>query len=150
MRLSACALFVAPRLCSTKTRRNKKSADNICRCQGGSSARGILLLVGRRKFCCVSVDRDKVSVVGVLSSAFVVVRTPTKEGRRKRHFRRRSRVGVPTPMNADNEVSVERSGGGRLRYGVSVARLRTRAFCRWRVASREGRSGGGRFRDGGF
>jgi hypothetical protein len=111
MRLSPCALFVAPRLCSTKTRRNKKSADNICQRQGGSSAREILLRVGRRKFCCVS-------VVGVvLSSAFVAVQTPTKEGRRKRHFRRRSRLGVPTPMNADNEVSVRRSGGGRLRYG---------------------------------
>jgi hypothetical protein len=78
----------------------------------------ILLHVGRRKFCCVSViHRDKVSIVGVLSSAFVAVQTPTKEGRQKRHFRRHSRVGVPTLMNADNEVSVGRSGGGRLRYG---------------------------------
>jgi hypothetical protein len=52
----------------------------------------ILLGVGRRRS-----SRQKVSVVGVLSSAFVAVRTPTKEGRRKRHFRRRSCVGVPMP-----------------------------------------------------
>jgi hypothetical protein len=72
----------------------------------------ILLRVGRWKFCCLSVvHRDKVSVNGVLLSAFVAVGTPTKDGRRKRHFRSRTRVGVPTPMNADNGVSVGRSGG---------------------------------------
>jgi hypothetical protein len=141
--LSACALFVAPRLCSTNSRHNKKSADNICRRQGRSSAREILLHVGRRKFCCVSIVgncvaclsseillrvgrrkfccvlvvgnfRNKISVVGVLSSALMDAneRRPTKAT-----FRRRSRIGVPTPMNADNEVSVGRSGGGRLQYG---------------------------------
>jgi hypothetical protein len=53
--LSACALFVAPRLCSTNSRCNKKSADNIRRRQGRSSAREILLRVSHRKFCWVSV-----------------------------------------------------------------------------------------------
>jgi hypothetical protein len=95
--------------------RRKFCCDNIRWRQGRSSAREILLRVGRQKFCWVSVvgvHRDKVSAVGVLSSAFVAVRTPTKKGRQKRHF-----VGVPTPMNADNEVSGGRSGGGRLWYG---------------------------------
>jgi hypothetical protein len=45
--LSACALFVAPRLCSTKMRRNKKSADNIRRRHRAVRRQG--------KFCCVSV-----------------------------------------------------------------------------------------------
>jgi hypothetical protein len=134
MSLPACALFVAPHLCSTKTRRNKKSADNIRRHHRADCWRG--------KVYCVS-------VVGVvLLSAFVAVRTPMKEGGRKRHFRRGSRVGVPTPMNAFNKVSVGRSGGGRLRYGrfggeapdagVLPVGVASREAFRWREVLRRG------------
>jgi hypothetical protein len=47
MSLSACAPFVAPRLCSTKTRRNKKSAGNIRRRHRAVRRRG--------QFCCLLV-----------------------------------------------------------------------------------------------
>jgi hypothetical protein len=92
---------------------------------------------------------DRVSVVGALSSAFVAVRTPTRERRRKWHFRRRSFVGVPTPMNADDSTSVGRYGDSDERYGGSEASVsvaggsgRGRSACGGWL--REGRSGGGR------
>jgi hypothetical protein len=75
-----------PRLCSTKTRRNKKSAD-ACWHQG-RSFHAYWTVVGVHWRWC----------------SFVGVRTPTKECQRKCRFHQRSFVGVRTAMNVDDRT----------------------------------------------
>jgi hypothetical protein len=63
--LSACALFVVPCLCSTKTRCNEKSANNIRRRRGHSS--GPTIFVALRRLTVVGVHGRPLSAIDFLN-----------------------------------------------------------------------------------
>jgi hypothetical protein len=131
--LSACAPFVAPRLCSTKTRKNKKSANNIHRRMVVARVRGQMIFrwrffVAARHPCSMTSCKKKGSATKHLSSAFfpwrIVVGIHWRLNANERTPRKVTLllaflVRIPMPRNADNEVlyvpGILVAGGAQLR-----------------------------------